>query len=263
LPFTGAKRIIFFLLELTCLKITTKLLAISYSEANRAVNELGFDRNKVEVILNAIPINEKPVDHVENGNLKIRMIGRLTRQKNILQFIEVANKLLNKYPTLQFSILGAGIHDDLADEIYKFLDVNNLTDKIAIEPWGNESTSQKFLQETDIFVMTSIFEGLAFSLLEAMSLAIPCVVSKVDGNTDVINNNENGFACIDSDDFYAKIELLVNDGELRKRIGKNGQNYVSQNHSVAINIHKIESLYKQLLDSDELVSNKIQMVSSY
>ena len=151
--------------------------------------------------------------------------------------------------------LGAGIHDDLSAEIDEYLENNNLKNTITIEPWGDSYTSRKFLEETDIFVMTSLFEGLPFSLLEAMSLGIPCVVSKVDGNTDVINNNENGFSCLDAEEFVSKLELLINDNMLRKAIGINGYRYVAEKHSIQKNIHHIEKLYEEMTASGEVYQN--------
>jgi glycosyltransferase involved in cell wall biosynthesis len=154
--------------------------------------------------------------------------------------------LLKKYPRLQFSILGAGIHDELADDIYHYLNLHQLTNKIKILQWGNSHTSRQFLEETDIFVMTSVFEGLPFSLLEAMAIGIPCVVSKVDGNTDVIQNNENGFACLSIKEFCNKIELLINNPYIRSQIGQAGQKYVRTHHNVQLNTKKLERIYLEL-----------------
>jgi glycosyltransferase involved in cell wall biosynthesis len=247
LPFTGSKRTAFFSLELMARKWTTLLLAISHSEAQRAIYEVGYNKSKVKVILNSIPVPSAPVLlDPPSAAINIRMVGRLTNQKNHLLFLEVANVLLKKYPQLQFSILGAGIHDDLTDEINSYLDNNNLKEKIQIEHWGDSAKSRQFLQEADIFVMTSIFEGLPFSLLEAMSLGKACVVSAVDGNKDVIHNNENGFICSSLDDFCQKIELLINNDELRRQIGMAGYDYVQKVHNIKDNTKKLEAIYKTL-----------------
>jgi len=102
--------------------------------------------------------------------------------------------------------------------------------------------------------MTSVFEGLAFSLLEAMSFGVPCVVSKVDGNTDVINNYENGFSCLTVDEFYNKIELLINNAELRIQIGLAGYEYVKARHSLAQSILKIEEVYDSMASYEKNAS---------
>lgn len=243
LSFAGAHRMAFYWLEYVARRWTTLLLAISYSEANRAIHELGYDKNKVKVILNSIPVENLPMLNRHNEGKKIRMIGRLTHQKNHLMFLEVANRLLKKYPDLEFSILGAGIHDHLTDEINDYLSQHQLTEKVKIERWGDVHTSKKFLEETDIFVMTSVFEGLPFSLLEAMLLGIPCVVTKVDGNTDVVQNSENGYSCLSVEDFCDKLELLITDQQLRCRIGKAGHDYVVAKHNIRTNIKLLEEVY--------------------
>ncbi|WP_462267235.1 glycosyltransferase family 4 protein [Mucilaginibacter sp.] len=246
MSFTGGKRMAFFMLEIIARSWTTLLLAISYSEASRAVNEVGLPPEKVKTILNAVPVHKPAVHKEQPGPLKIRMIGRLTHQKNPLLFLEVAHRLLSGYENLEFAILGAGIHDHLTDEIDAFLIKNKLQDKVKIEQWGNVSTGQTFLQETDIYVMTSIFEGLPFSLLEAMLAGIPCVVTRVDGNTDVIQNNENGFSCLSVEEFCKKLELLINNEALRQRIGQAGRDYVIAHHDIQKNIKQLEAIYQGL-----------------
>ena len=246
LPFTGVNRTIFYLLELMARKWTTSLLAISHSEANRAIYELGYKKNQVKVILNSIPVNGTPINLQSDHALKIRMVGRLTSQKNHMLFLEIADILLKKYPDLEFAVLGAGIHDDLAAEIDSFIANNKLENNVHIIHWGDTEISKKFLEETDIFIMTSVFEGLPFSLLEAMSLGKPCVVSKVDGNTDVINNSENGFACLSVEEFCEKIELLINDPALRVKLGMAGYEYVKSKHSIEKNALQLEKIYASI-----------------
>jgi glycosyltransferase involved in cell wall biosynthesis len=247
LSFSGIKRILFFSLEVAARRWTDTLLAISYSEAEKSVQEIGFKSEIVHVIPNAIAVDGQPQCRNRTGeNLKIRMIGRLTAQKNPMLFLEVANRLLKKCPNLEFSILGAGIHDDLSEDIDCYLEKNNLKGQISIHGWGTQDKSVKFLLATDIYVMTSLFEGLPYSLLEAMSLGIPCVVSCVDGNKDVISNNENGFTCVTANDFCEKIELLVADESLRNKIGLAGYHYVKNYHNTVANIRQLEELYASL-----------------
>ncbi|MXV16698.1 glycosyltransferase [Hufsiella ginkgonis] len=246
LPFSGIKRTIFFLLELSVKKYTTMLLAISYSEANRAIYELGYKKENVRIILNAIPPAAGNLVRSYSSCTEIRMIGRLTHQKNHFLFLEIASFLSKKYAWLRFAILGAGIHDHQEKDIREYLREHKLEDRVRIEAWGDPLTSKRFLTETDIFVTTSVFEGLPFSLLEAMASGIPCVVSKVDGNTDVIQNNENGFACLSREEFCTKIELLIHDCELRETIGQAGYQYVKTVHNLETNLKQLEAIYYEM-----------------
>ena len=66
----------------------------------------------------------------------------------------------------------------------------------------------QILNESDVFILPSLWEGLPISLLEAMALKKPCIVSNVIGNKDVINNKENGFICNDLDEFVTTINEI-------------------------------------------------------
>ena len=111
---------------------------------------------------------------------------------------------------------------------------------------GDQQTSKNFIEEADIFVMTSIFEGLPYSLLEAMSFGVPCVVSNVDGNKDVVHNYENGFSCNTHDEFCEKITLLIENPDLRAKLGLSGQHYVAAHHNITDNIKDLNQLYIKL-----------------
>ena len=246
ISFTGIKRMVFYSLEFIAKKWTDIYLAVSYSEGNRACFELGYDPNVVKVNLNAIPIQsvrEKDYNSVKH----IGMIARLTYQKNPLLYLEVVNGLKEKYPYVTYSILGAGLHDHLVKEVKAYIHEHHLSNIIEILPWGAASTSDSYLNTVDIFVMTSAFEGLPYSLLEAMHMGIPSVVSKADGNSDVIQNSENGFSCLSDSEFIDRIEQLINNQDLRSKIGRAGKEYISQKHNIINNSASLEQVYFQLI----------------
>ncbi|RDC55834.1 glycosyltransferase family 1 protein [Pedobacter chinensis] len=244
LSFVGLKRMVFYLMEYMVKKQTTLLLAISHTEANCAIYQLGFPKDSVSVILNSISIIDLAEHDYARPIQQICMIGRLTIQKNPMLFLQIAKKLVGKYPHLVFSILGAGIHDDLKTEIDNYVEHFQLGKNVRIENWAAHSS--KFLEQADLYVSTSVFEGLPFSLLEAMLHGVPCIVSKVDGNIDVIQNNENGFSCLSIKEFCEKIEDMIENQGLRRQIGNAGRNYVVQYHNIASAIKKLEEVYQNI-----------------
>lgn len=60
-------------------------------------------------------------------------------------------------------------------------------------PWLERAEAMSILQTCYIYVSSSRYEGLPYSIIEALSLAKPCVVTKVDGNIDLIENGYNGY----------------------------------------------------------------------
>lgn len=243
LSFTGIKRMFYFMLECISRKWSNLLLAVSYSEANRAGFEIGYQPGKVKVIMNAICSNERPRNRNYDSHYRIGMIGRLTHQKNPMLFMNIAERLLEKYPHLRFTILGAGLDDHLGSALNDFIAGKKIQHQVILLPWGDNHTSRIFIEETDIFVLTSIFEGLPYSLLEAMEGGCACVVSKADGNADVIQNSENGFSCLSTAEFCNAIERLIQDRSLREKIGEAGRRYVHDHHNIVPAIEQLQDVY--------------------
>jgi glycosyltransferase involved in cell wall biosynthesis len=252
LSFTGVKRMFFFLVELFAKRYTDKILAVSNSEANRLVYEIGFNFDVIDVILNATEtekIHNSSSAHplLSKEIIKIGTVSRLTYQKNPLLLIEVANKVVNGgFPysnKAHFYIFGSGLHDHLLDEINDKISDYNLSKQFHLLKWSDSNSVLKYLMELDIFILTSVFEGLPLSLLEAMELGKPALVSKCDGNNDVVNNNVNGFACMTDVHFVESIDTLVNSFEVYCRISNAAQQYVRKNHNSVDFVIKLEEYY--------------------
>jgi glycosyltransferase involved in cell wall biosynthesis len=111
---------------------------------------------------------------------------------------------------------------------------------------GDHILSLSFLRQLDVFVLPSKFEGLTYALLEAMYESVPCVVSKCDGNNDVISNNINGFSCSAKEEYVEAISLLLTDKEKAKQIAEVGKNYVIENHDTKNNIKLLEKIYEEI-----------------
>lgn len=249
MSFSGIKRATFLLVEALTSKYTYKVLGCSYSESIKMHFEIGIPNYKIDVIPNAIPIVTKETKRLFNTQsdaIKIGTIARLTYQKNPLLLVEIANQVLKKYPNVHFSILGSGLDEHLKEETLNLIDKYNISDKFNILPWGDRNISLEYLKSLDIFILTSIFEGLPLSLLEAMSLGTPCVTSKCDGCNDVIQNNENGFSCMTVDDYIQAISNLIEDQSLQRRIGENAYSFVNKNHNINHFIKKLESYYEKI-----------------
>lgn len=251
LSFTGLKRMVFFMLELLGKKFTHKILAISQSEANRCVYEIGHKSENIHVIPNSMTIPSVPVlvpDKLGNleGEIKIGTIGRLTAQKNPLQFVDIANGVIKGNEKVHFYFLGAGFHEDMGAEVKERVQHHGIENNFHLIGKGDSIIALNFLRQLDIFLLPSIFEGLPYALLEAMYEAVPCIVSKCDGNNDVIDNNDNGYACLVTDEFVAAITRLIKQPELAKSIGEAGKQYVINRHDIANNIKQLEKIYAEI-----------------
>jgi glycosyltransferase involved in cell wall biosynthesis len=256
LSFTGVKRKLFFALEKFAGNFAYKLLAISHSEAERLVKDLEQRREDIYVIPNSLVIDDyfynsgnKSRLHTLDGEVKIGTIARLTPQKNPLLFIDIANEVIKKEGNhVHFYFLGVGEHDHLKNEVEERIKQYGIGINIHLLQRGDLQTSIHFLQQLDVFLFPSIFEGLSYALLEAMLQGVPCVVSNVDGNNDVIHNNVTGFTCDTLQDYTNAISLLINDKEKAITYGQAAKTYVLKYHDLRKNIHQLERVYSEFAD---------------
>lgn len=149
----------------------------------------GINVKKLQNLLDSIP-KEK------NKEKTVFTLGRISYQKNPELFNEIAKKL----PNIRFIWIGDG---ELRDK----LEAGNIT----ITGWLDRASALKTAMNADVFILTSLWEGLPISLLEAMYMKKMCVVSDVIGNHDVISNKSNGYVCKTVDQFVNAINEYPND----------------------------------------------------
>ena len=109
---------------------------------------------------------------------------------------------------------------------------------------GNKVNVRDYLISSDLFVMTSKFEGLGNACIEAMACGLPSVLYNSPGLKDLINNDDNGFLINPDCDVLATSILKFKNFCLRKEKAKNALQYVKANHLMRVCVSKVINLYK-------------------
>jgi glycosyltransferase involved in cell wall biosynthesis len=227
------------------------VLAISHSEANRCIYEIGLKEENIYIIPNSLTIYDLSAS-VPNklgaleGTMKVGTVARLTPQKNPLLYVDIAADVIKKLPGAHFYFLGAGYHDHLRKEVDERIHRHEIEKNFHLIDMGDHIVALNFLRQIDVFVLPSVFEGLPYALLEAMYEGAPCVVSKCDGNNDVINNNINGFSCLAREEYAEIISFLLTNKEKAKQIGEAGRNFILERHDIRNNIKQLEKIYEEM-----------------
>jgi len=170
----------------------------------------------------------------------IGSIGRLVKEKNYETLIQAATLVPNAY----FFIIGEGPE---RDALNKQLTTNNLQRRFfLIEPTGEDA---KCLKAFDIFVMSSIKEGLPYILLEAMAAELPIVVTEAGGMPEIIKNHENGLMVSQKNpEMLAKgIQGLLFNENIAAELGKSASLIVREKFGLNKMISETSSLYSNLL----------------
>ena len=233
LDFPKVLRKILFIAE----KILTKLggLVIAVSESEK--KEVQKFTNNVIRINNGIDIEkfERELNNINkkknNDSIIIGTVGRIEYQKNPMLFNEIAES----FPNIKFLWIGDG---SLRGELR--------SGNIEITGWLDRKEVLKRLLEIDIYIQTSLWEGLPISVLEAMYLKKPIVAKKTVGNVDLVKPNYNGF--IFCDKLQAKNylnQLLANKEEIYT-FGNNSRKKVIAEFSLANTIRSYREIYFQI-----------------
>ncbi|QCX34369.1 glycosyltransferase [Caloramator sp. E03] len=199
-----------------------------YEEAKKISNKSlninnGIDIEEIDKII--IENNIDKNIYKNNKKITIGTVGRICPQKNPILFNEIANN----FPQYDFVWIGDG---ELKHELK--------SKNIRITGWLERIDVIKELLKLNIFILTSEWEGLPLSLLEAMYLEKPVIVSNVIGNKDVIINNENGYLCNDLSDFK-KILLNYNNN----KISNSAKNHIINFYSLKIMKQNYFNLYME------------------
>ncbi|MEK3683103.1 glycosyltransferase [Paenibacillus sp. FSL R10-2736] len=175
------------------------------------------------VISNPIDINIFPEESLEYKNKKIVSVGRLVPQKNHELLINVFAKISKDYPEYSLIIYGEGRE---RNSLQKIIDSHNLSEKIILAGVKEDVLNQ--INDAELFVMSSNFEGLPNALIEAMALGIPVISTNCPsgGPASLIRHEFNGLLVPvgDKNELEKAVRLLLSDKNYAAELGRNAYN---------------------------------------
>jgi|GEM_PF-3553702 len=121
------------------------------------------------------------------GRLTIGTSARLDEQKDPWTFFRIAREIATRYDHVDFVYIGDGIYKD---QISEQIRAEGLEDRIRLV--GFRSNVMELIRAFDIYLITSLYEGLPYSIVEALSLGLPIVATDVIGNNEVVLARYNG-----------------------------------------------------------------------
>jgi len=221
------------LIALECLaaRITTRFFAVS--EANRRLGvELGlFADGRCAVIRSGVDlaaIRKTGVDTtakkrelgLEPGRPVVGMVAPMKPQKAPLDFVRVAARVAAKKPDAQFLFVGGGeLRGAMEAEIARL----DLAKSFRLAGWRRDVPA--LMRCLDVFVLTSLWEGLPRVYLEALASGVPVVGTRVDGAAEVVRDGINGYLLAPGDvqGLADRVLVLLANPTLAADMGKRGE----------------------------------------
>lgn len=209
------------------------IIAQTSKAAELLTKRLNGEQPNIRVIHN--PLRDIQRGDPEKKN-QILALGRLVREKRYDRLLEIFSKLKDK--SWKLLIVGDGYQRRMVETL---IDDYDLFDRVILA--GEQKEVDRFLSESRIYALTSDIEGFPNALCEAMahglaSISYDCVA----GPGDIIQDGVNGILVEegDSDRFVRELDLLIENSELRSRLGREAEKIRSRLHG--------DRIFEQFLD---------------
>tara|TARA_B100000900_G_scaffold10793_1_gene8916 strand:+ start:2424 stop:3554 length:1131 start_codon:yes stop_codon:yes gene_type:complete len=243
------KRFLFLTVEKILRTKNTIIIATSNSEKNQAIQIVGYAKKKVFVLENSIDNNtigeDKNLEKTLKGKTYICTVGRPSFQKNLEMLIKAFEVVAQNNSKVHLFIIGAGEYSPRKDKIVEMINKRNLNNSITILPWISRKQVQTYIKNAKLYVSSSRYEGMPYSVIESMALSIPSVLTNVDGNRDLVMDKKSGFLVDVGDDLDManKIITLLNENKLRNSFALQAEKLFIKNHLLSDYLQKLTGHY--------------------
>ena len=191
-----------------------------------------------------------PRPHRENPDrFEMLCVGRLASAKGHHVLIEAVARLVRQGRTsLRLRLVGDGPARPSLERAIRDLGLEN---HVRLQGSCNQERVREMYRETDLFALTSFAEGVPVVLMEAMAMEIPCLSTWITGIPELIRHGVDGWLVAPGDVEQAAEALanLIDQPELRQRLGRSGRARVMEKYDLDQNVGYLEEIFQRRLAS--------------
>ena len=221
-----------------------KIVGLGCKERRVSVHRMGVDTSKFSF-----------APHKPRGDGKIRLlsVARFVEKKGVQYGIQAVARVLNKYPHVEYLIVGDG---PLRDELKGLVDNLNLNNHVKLLGWKRQEEIVELMRGGDILLAPSVTtasgdqEGIPVVLMEALSQGLPVLSTHHSGIPELIQDGEFGFLVPerDVDALVERLEYLIEHPELWPKMGRAGRDHVARYYDINRLNDQLVDLYRGLLN---------------
>ncbi len=211
---------------------------------------LGIPENRIVYLPNSIDTNLFKPQAQKEDNLLL-FVGRISSGKGLHVLIKSLRYLKE---SIRLAIIGPPDWDiNYYQSILRLIEKENQKGKHEISYFGAMEQTEivKWYQKASLFILPSFVEGLPVTVLEALSCETPVIATPVGGIPEIIENHETGILVKQNDHgrLAKAIQYLLENRDVRFKIGRGGQKRVMKEYSLEIASKKLCEIYRQLEES--------------
>lgn len=203
-------------------------------------------QKKTSIIPNPVSEAVFNVDTNIKKQKQIISVGRLYEQKNQKLMIDAFGDIASKHADYKLVIYGEG---PLRQELTDYIISKNLTNRVLL-PGRSESVITELLK-SEIFCLSSDYEGMSNALLEALCVGLPIVTTRVSGVDDLLIDKENALITEVKDrvTFARSLDILISNDQLREKFAINNKKQATQ-YKLCNIVNKWEELINSIVSND-------------
>ena len=184
---------------------------------------------------------------VDSRTVNLLCVGSLAASKGHAILIAAMDRLIKEGRTeVHLRLVGDG---PLRPSLEKMIAERNLTRHVTLEGACDQNRVLELYRQASLFVLPSFAEGVPVVLMEAMAMEIPCLATWITGVPELIRHGIDGWLIPpgNEEELAASIAKLIDDAELRQRLGRSGRARVKEQYELARNIECLAEVYRRRL----------------
>jgi glycosyltransferase involved in cell wall biosynthesis len=236
--------------------VTDKLIVVSQPGRELGLREGVGSSKQYEVVYSGIDVasfslngNHRAAARRSLGfgdeHIVVGTVSCLKPQKAPLDFVRAAAEAHSRDDRLRFILVGDG---ELAPQTQALVEELGLTGIVKLLGWRRDVVD--LLHAMDLFLLTSLFEGLPRAVLQAMAAGVPVIATAVDGTPEVVRDRETGLLVPPARPLEAARGVLefVEDADLRRRCVRQARQVLGRGFDVNRMVADLDRLYLALLE---------------
>jgi glycosyltransferase involved in cell wall biosynthesis len=240
-----------FLVDRLVGRLITRYIAVSHANKRYLEEDKNLSKEKITVIHNGSDLRRFRPEQSPPSGLKrslgfgtddpvLMLVGRLEPQKGHRILLQAMPDVRREFSSVRLVCVGTG---SLENDLMRF--VGELGIESAVRFVGFQADVAEWFKLADITVLPSFYEGLPLVAIESLAAAKPVVATAVDGSGEVVVDGETGLTVPPGDPqaLSAAICRLLRDVELRKRLGRQGREWVCKHFDEREQIKQTQDLY--------------------
>ncbi len=219
-----------------------------------------LSEDKIDVVPNGIdafPFEEIRGERKDNGKFKILFAGVLEQSKGFFDLIKAVPTLARHYPDIEVVIAGRWQGNGLKNIVESYVRKNDLEKYVRFVGVVTGEEKMNLFKSSDVFVLPTYYhlEGQPVVILEAMAAGLPVITCERGSIKEMITHKENGFIVspFSPEEIAEKISLLIEDKDLRKKMGEKSQKKVKERFTLD---HYIDGVVRVIEKSAYLITSR-------